>query len=410
MDAGDSAEVRKYKEEHKNYRLQWQFPHDFPSPEVYEAFASPLVDQSREPFSWAVPDVDTIVAIMTRVGGLKKDEVLDSLLPALKQYGAVGAFQRQTRLTTFLPFADRGADNEKRLREGGTAGDGECQGVVDALRVAAQAAEASDRHEARKRREGGKKGGGKRGTSEERERPGDTVGDERESVLEGVAVWRRRDETRGGGGEEPHESLVGGDDAVAVIKSERMLRAVSVLERRRKQADRASQVGEREGEGDDTHQGRRRSTELQKQGKSDSNATPCSKSSTQEKRKRALGRRTKAPSHGENVGQDHVSLCTEIPEGASRREARAVVTLPNARARSRFATSKRRKRAEGVEEEHPERSGDGKPEIGERGARPNVSPDAEFEDGDGFLVAEMEQDLATEDVEALAAAAEADLF
>lgn len=404
IDADDSEEVRKYKEEHKNYRLQWQFPHDFPSSEVFEAFASPLVDRSREPFSWAVPDVDSIVAIMTRVGGLKKDEVLDSLLPALKQYGAADAFQRQTRLTAFLPFADTGGHNGKSRPQGGAPGDRGHHSPVDALRAAAQAVAGTDCLGSGSKGEGPKKQEKKDGDAGREENRGgaDAKGGENESILEGVAIWTERDQGRKGGKEQLGESKAGAGDTVAVIKSERMLRAVSVLERRRKQAARAREREDDGHRGVASRPGRSGSIELHGEAEDERSAALPSESGRQGKRKRAPVSRGEVPSQKADVEQGRVCLGRGAAEEGRRGKQPGIAALPVVR-RPRARPSSKRERDAGQLEASI---------LGteERGKYADVSRHADVPDEDGCLIAEMERDLAVEDLDALAAAAEAELL
>ncbi|CBZ53997.1 putative RAD2 endonuclease [Neospora caninum Liverpool] len=258
IEAADSAEVRKYKEAHKNYRLQWLFPHDFPSPEVFDAFESPLVDRSREPFSWAVPDVEAIVSIMTHAGGLRRSEVLDCLLPAVKRYTAAHAFQRQTRITAFLPFVER---NNKAASSAGANQEGRT-GENLAYATLAKAAEAAEAAESKRKTGKRRNGDTKSGRGDEaplddtQVRQGDGE-EERETQLESVAVWQEREERRMRHDQAFTECSAEAqrqddEDAVGIIRSERMLRAVSVLGQRRmkgQQTTAASGLTEEEAKG-----------------------------------------------------------------------------------------------------------------------------------------------------------------
>ena len=45
-----------YFKKHRNLRKHWLFPLDFPNFEVISAYKQPVVDESKERFSWG--DVD----------------------------------------------------------------------------------------------------------------------------------------------------------------------------------------------------------------------------------------------------------------------------------------------------------------------------------------------------------------
>ena len=65
----DSPALKIFKEAHMRYRQHWTFPDDFPNAEVLKAFATPVVDLSKEKFSWAEPDPEAITALLTRKAG-----------------------------------------------------------------------------------------------------------------------------------------------------------------------------------------------------------------------------------------------------------------------------------------------------------------------------------------------------
>lgn len=51
----DTEIEKEYKEKHKNWRRHWEFPGDFPSTEVIQAYLRPNVDENKEPFTWTEP-------------------------------------------------------------------------------------------------------------------------------------------------------------------------------------------------------------------------------------------------------------------------------------------------------------------------------------------------------------------
>ncbi|PFH34466.1 XPG N-terminal domain-containing protein [Besnoitia besnoiti] len=420
----DSAEVRKYKEEHKNYRLQWLFPHDFPSHEVFDAFYTPLVAKSKEPFSWAVPDVDAIVAIMTHAGGLRREEVLDCLLPSLKRYTEAHAFQQQTRLTAFLPFVDKNkgrAPSERQQREEDDAR------AHNALRAAAEAVEAAETADAKHKK--GRRGKGKkaRGDGEADAGEASETECERENRLESAAVWQTREERRARREERGDASRneLKDEDAVGIICSERMLRALAVLERRHKKGRQT---------GDASNQTDKDDAEEEERGKMGSS------------RRRKRGQRGKRASHAaerdvEKPSDDGGQSPVSTSRAAKRPQAGAERANPKAEPRKDW------RRRSGPTQKHPDFAGDAVLAAGEltrveheyvpvkeakrlhvegdfahadaavthgrkkaRLGSPGLAGIQDVQEEEAALLAAMRQELdEEEDLEAMAAAAEAEL-
>jgi DNA excision repair protein ERCC-5 len=95
----DCATLRKFKEQHKKYRLTWQFPRGFPSAEVWQALAAPVVDKSDVPFSWGEPVERKIVETLTRLANLPEVKARELLRPTLKRYKET---QVQRKITDFF--------------------------------------------------------------------------------------------------------------------------------------------------------------------------------------------------------------------------------------------------------------------------------------------------------------------
>ncbi|XP_071489512.1 DNA excision repair protein ERCC-5-like [Diadema antillarum] len=74
-------------------------PGDFPNPCVADAYLSPMVDESEDPFEWGVPDLDLIREFARERMGWQKSKVDETLLPVLKR---LNEKQAQTKITSFF--------------------------------------------------------------------------------------------------------------------------------------------------------------------------------------------------------------------------------------------------------------------------------------------------------------------
>jgi DNA excision repair protein ERCC-5 len=99
VQSSDSKTIAAFKRSHRNFRTQWTFPSDFPSSEVQTAFFRPVVDRSREPFSWGTVDDDRVVAQLSVATGLDEDKIRERLDPALHRYRDT---LRQPRITEYM--------------------------------------------------------------------------------------------------------------------------------------------------------------------------------------------------------------------------------------------------------------------------------------------------------------------
>lgn len=109
--------IQEFKVKHANYRAQWLFPDDFPSQEVWDVFAQPLVSTEMTPFSWAQPDEQLVVDTVTGLSDMRHDQVDQILTSTMAQYRTA---QVQRRITDyFSPTFERGSVAEivsKRLK------------------------------------------------------------------------------------------------------------------------------------------------------------------------------------------------------------------------------------------------------------------------------------------------------
>eukprot|EP00923_Selenidium_pygospionis_P038488 GHVN01067096.1.p1 GENE.GHVN01067096.1~~GHVN01067096.1.p1 ORF type:complete len:1726 (+),score=299.51 GHVN01067096.1:2841-8018(+) len=100
-DDNDNALQKVYKIQHRNYKLHWVFPENFPSAEVFEAFDQPVVDRSMEPFSWSPPDIPSIVRILTKLSGIEPHKIMEDLDPVINRMRSTPPV-RQQRLLSYV--------------------------------------------------------------------------------------------------------------------------------------------------------------------------------------------------------------------------------------------------------------------------------------------------------------------
>ena len=55
-----------YKKDHEKLRRHWEFPSEFPNPEVYDAYLNPRVDDSKQSFTWSTPAFDQLEVFARR--------------------------------------------------------------------------------------------------------------------------------------------------------------------------------------------------------------------------------------------------------------------------------------------------------------------------------------------------------
>lgn len=106
----------QFNEQHKSARTRWIMPPSFPSDNVIQAYMNPVVDKSRDRFTWGVPDVEGLVVFCARHIGWPDIETRKLLEPVVTRSGQR---YRQTRLDSFMKYEDsiKFADvRSKRLR------------------------------------------------------------------------------------------------------------------------------------------------------------------------------------------------------------------------------------------------------------------------------------------------------
>ncbi|KAG8908001.1 DNA repair protein rad2 [Tulasnella sp. 403] len=106
----------KKKKKFKNLYL----PDDWPNPVVRDAYYHPAIDESREPFSWALPDIEGLRRYLQDELGWAGDKVDQTLLPIVRRVGQRGqanAINRQSNLNGFFDISAGAGSYAPRQRQ-----------------------------------------------------------------------------------------------------------------------------------------------------------------------------------------------------------------------------------------------------------------------------------------------------
>ena len=111
--------IAEFKRKHRTARSRWVVPRDFPAKPVLQAYSNPVVDSSKDTFSWGIPDLEALQVFCYKKMGWEKSETDLAIVPVLNE---MKKGQRQTRLDGY--FVMKAEDNikfadikSKRLRE-----------------------------------------------------------------------------------------------------------------------------------------------------------------------------------------------------------------------------------------------------------------------------------------------------
>lgn len=159
-----------FKQKHKSVRKSWNLPTGFPSTEVVAAYLDPKVDNSKEKFTFARPDLDLLRHFCAQKFGWEQIRTDELLMPVLKAYD-----ERQTQQTldNFIAHRSKFAKiRSKRLREavaGITGHDNEELVLNEELTVPPAKVKKADKAKAapRKRKNAKKKNAGEEKVNED---------------------------------------------------------------------------------------------------------------------------------------------------------------------------------------------------------------------------------------------------
>uniref|UniRef100_J3LL61 DNA repair protein UVH3 n=2 Tax=Oryza brachyantha TaxID=4533 RepID=J3LL61_ORYBR len=118
-DNQSSNEIERIKEifmsKHRNVSKNWHIPSNFPSESVINAYISPQVDDSTEPFSWGRPDSGLLRKLCWERFGWSKEKADELLIPVLREYNK---HETQLRMESFYSFNERFAKiRSKRIKK-----------------------------------------------------------------------------------------------------------------------------------------------------------------------------------------------------------------------------------------------------------------------------------------------------
>ncbi|KAL6649430.1 hypothetical protein ACP70R_013654 [Stipagrostis hirtigluma subsp. patula] len=103
-----------FMSKHRNVSKNWHIPSTFPSESVINAYISPQVDNSTEPFSWGRPDLGLLRKLCWERFGWGKEKADELLLPVLREYNK---HETQLRMEAFYSFNERFAKiRSKRIK------------------------------------------------------------------------------------------------------------------------------------------------------------------------------------------------------------------------------------------------------------------------------------------------------
>lgn len=101
-----NEEIQQFLNTHKNYKLNWIFPNNFPDREVYKCFKYPKVCTDIKKFEWHVPDIKSITKFLHKTTNISEEKVLNVLNPILQKYN-VNVRTYQSKIEDFFPLLEK---------------------------------------------------------------------------------------------------------------------------------------------------------------------------------------------------------------------------------------------------------------------------------------------------------------
>ncbi|SCL97402.1 DNA repair protein RAD2, putative [Plasmodium chabaudi chabaudi] len=101
-----SDEIKHFLNTHKNYKLNWIFPKNFPDREVYKCFKYPKVCKDIKKFEWHPPNMNNIIHYLNKTTNISEEKIFNVLDPILKKYN-VKVRSYQLRIEDFFPVIEK---------------------------------------------------------------------------------------------------------------------------------------------------------------------------------------------------------------------------------------------------------------------------------------------------------------
>jgi hypothetical protein len=93
-----------FHKKHHTARTRWIAPKNFPDAKVLNAYMKPVVDTSRERFTFGIPDLDGLVDFCYKHMGWSADETNRAVVPVIQKMEESSL--RQTRIDSFMRYED----------------------------------------------------------------------------------------------------------------------------------------------------------------------------------------------------------------------------------------------------------------------------------------------------------------
>ncbi|SOV73677.1 DNA repair protein RAD2, putative [Plasmodium sp. gorilla clade G3] len=101
-----NEEIQQFLNTHKNYKLNWIFPKNFPDREVYKCFKYPKVCTDIKKFEWHIPDIKSITKFLNKTTNISEEKVFNVLNPILQKYN-VNVRTYQSKIEDFFPLLEK---------------------------------------------------------------------------------------------------------------------------------------------------------------------------------------------------------------------------------------------------------------------------------------------------------------
>ncbi|CRG95414.1 DNA repair protein RAD2, putative [Plasmodium gallinaceum] len=105
-----SEEIKTFLNTHKNYKLNWIFPNNFPDREVYKCFKYPKVCTDIKKFQWNFPNINNICIFLNKTTNIPKEKIFNVLNPILQKYD-IKIRSYQLKIEDFFPIIERKRKN-----------------------------------------------------------------------------------------------------------------------------------------------------------------------------------------------------------------------------------------------------------------------------------------------------------